>query len=35
MLALRSKFGTPQKQLTDPMKYIDLDLYRKAFRHDK
>jgi len=22
---------TPQRQLIDPMKYIDLELYRKAF----
>lgn len=28
---LRSKFGVPQKTLTDPMKYVDLDLYSKAF----
>lgn len=31
VLALRSKFGSPPKQLDDPTKYVDLDLYRKAF----
>ncbi len=31
VLALRSKFGVPQKTLTDPMKYIDLSYYEKAF----
>jgi ABC-type nitrate/sulfonate/bicarbonate transport system substrate-binding protein len=31
MLALRSKFSEPRMTLTDPMKYLDLDLYRKAF----
>ena len=27
----RSKFGSPQKTLNDPMKYIDLSYYDKAF----
>jgi ABC-type nitrate/sulfonate/bicarbonate transport system substrate-binding protein len=31
VLRLRSKFITPPKTLEDPMKYIDLELYRKAF----
>lgn len=31
VLALRSKFGVPQKTLTDPMKYIDLSYHEKAF----
>lgn len=31
VLALRSKFGVPRKMLTDPMKYVDPDLYREAF----
>jgi hypothetical protein len=31
VLALRSKFITPPKKLDDPMKYIDMELYRKAF----
>ncbi|MGZ8210082.1 MAG: ABC transporter substrate-binding protein [Burkholderiales bacterium] len=31
VLALRSKFASPPKTLDDPMKYVDLDLYRKAF----
>jgi ABC-type nitrate/sulfonate/bicarbonate transport system substrate-binding protein len=31
VLDLRSKYGTPQKTLTDPMKYVDLSLYQKAF----
>lgn len=31
VLGLRSKFSSPPKKLDDPMKYIDLDLYRKAF----
>ena len=31
MLALRSKFSQPRMTLTDPMKYVDLELYRKAF----
>lgn len=31
MLALRSKFSEPRMTLTDPMKYVDLELYRKAF----
>jgi ABC-type nitrate/sulfonate/bicarbonate transport system substrate-binding protein len=31
VLALRSRFGTPSKELNDPLKYVELDLYRKAF----
>jgi ABC-type nitrate/sulfonate/bicarbonate transport system substrate-binding protein len=31
VLELRSKYGTPQKTLADPMKYVDLSLYQKAF----
>ena len=31
VLALRSKFISPPKVLNDPMKYVDLDLYAKAF----
>jgi ABC-type nitrate/sulfonate/bicarbonate transport system substrate-binding protein len=31
VLALRSKFGAPQKTLTDPAKYVDLTYYDKAF----
>lgn len=31
VLRLRSKFGSPQKTLTDPMKYVDLSYYDKAF----
>ncbi len=31
VLALRSKYGQPQKTLTDPMKYTDLGYYNKAF----
>jgi ABC-type nitrate/sulfonate/bicarbonate transport system substrate-binding protein len=31
VLALRSKYGLPKKELNDPMKYIDIELYRKAF----
>jgi ABC-type nitrate/sulfonate/bicarbonate transport system substrate-binding protein len=30
VLRLRSKFGVPQKTLTDPTKYVDLSYYRKA-----
>ena len=30
VLALRSKYGTPQKTLTDPSKYVDLSYYEKA-----
>jgi len=30
VLELRSKYGTPQKTLTDPMKYIDLSYHEKA-----
>jgi ABC-type nitrate/sulfonate/bicarbonate transport system substrate-binding protein len=31
VLALRSKYAVPQKSLTDPMKYVDLGYYEKAF----
>lgn len=31
VLVLRNKFSTPPMELTDPMKYVDLELYRKAF----
>jgi ABC-type nitrate/sulfonate/bicarbonate transport system substrate-binding protein len=31
VLDLRSKFGAPQKTLTDPAKYVDLTYYNKAF----
>ena len=31
VLQLRSKFGMPQKTLTDPLKYVDLSYYEKAF----
>lgn len=31
VLELRDKFSTPPMNLTDPMKYVDLELYRKAF----
>jgi ABC-type nitrate/sulfonate/bicarbonate transport system substrate-binding protein len=31
VLVLRSKYGSPQKSLTDPMKYVDLGYYEKAF----
>jgi len=31
VLALRSKYGEPKKDLREPMKYVDLELYRKAF----
>jgi len=31
VLQLRSKYGTPQKTLGDPMKYVDLSYYEKAF----
>jgi len=30
VLQLRSKFGAPQKTLTDPMRYVDLSYYEKA-----
>jgi hypothetical protein len=30
VLQLRSKFGTPQKTLTDPAKYIDASYHQKA-----
>jgi len=31
VLMLRNKFSTPPMNLTDPMKYVDLELYGKAF----
>jgi len=31
VLALRSKYAVPQKALSDPMKYVDLGYYNKAF----
>ena len=31
VLELRSKYGMPQKTLTDPLKYVDLSYYQKAF----
>jgi len=31
VLALRSKYAVPPKQLTDPAKYVDLTYYDKAF----
>ena len=31
VLALRSKYGTPRKELTDPTKYVDASYYEKAF----
>ncbi len=31
VLQLRSKYGLPQKTLTDPMKYVDLTYYDKAY----
>jgi len=31
VLELRSKYGMPKKTLTDPMKYVDLSYYEKAF----
>jgi len=31
VLELRSKYATPRKTLTDPMKYVDLSYYEKAF----
>jgi hypothetical protein len=30
VLALRSKYGMPQKTLTDPMKYVDVSYQEKA-----
>jgi ABC-type nitrate/sulfonate/bicarbonate transport system substrate-binding protein len=30
VLRLRSKFGSPQKALTDPMKYVDLTYYERS-----
>lgn len=31
VLRLRSKYGAPQKTLSDPIKYVDLSYYEKAF----
>jgi ABC-type nitrate/sulfonate/bicarbonate transport system substrate-binding protein len=31
VLALRSKYGQPKRELGDPAKYVDRELYRKAF----
>lgn len=31
VLELRSKYGQPPKKLSDPMKYVDLTYYNKAF----
>lgn len=31
VLALRTRFGVPQKTLTDPLPYVDLSLHDKAF----
>ena len=31
VLQLRSKYGVPAKTLTDPMRYVDLTYYEKAF----
>jgi ABC-type nitrate/sulfonate/bicarbonate transport system substrate-binding protein len=31
VLALRSKYATPQMNLADPMKYVDATLFQKAF----
>ncbi len=31
VLELRSKYGLPQKMLADPMKYVDLSYYEKAY----
>lgn len=31
VLALRSRFGVPQKTLDDPLRYVDLALHAKAF----
>ena len=31
VLALRSRYGQPPKKLDDPMKYVDLSFYEKAF----
>ncbi len=33
VLALRTRFGVPQKTLTDPMPYVDLTLHDKAFKN--
>ena len=31
VLALRSKYGQPKRDFNDPTKYVDAELYRKAF----
>ncbi|MBX9904003.1 MAG: ABC transporter substrate-binding protein [Burkholderiales bacterium] len=33
VLALRTRFGVPQKTLTDPLPYVDLTLHDKAFKN--
>jgi len=30
VLALRSKYGEPRKELSDPMRYVDLSYREKA-----
>ncbi|HEY7677367.1 MAG TPA: ABC transporter substrate-binding protein, partial [Candidatus Methylomirabilis sp.] len=30
VLTLRSEYGQPTKELTDPMRYIDLSYYQRA-----
>jgi hypothetical protein len=30
VLRLRSKFGSPQKTLSDPAKYVDLTYYERS-----
>jgi len=32
VLALRTRFGVPQKTLTDPLRYVDLELHRNGLR---
>jgi ABC-type nitrate/sulfonate/bicarbonate transport system substrate-binding protein len=32
VLTLRSEYGQPQKELTDPMRYIDLSYYQRAMQ---
>jgi len=31
VLALRARYGQPKRELGDPLKYVDVELYRKAF----
>ena len=33
VLALRSEYGEPKRLLGDPMKYLDLTYYSRAFAH--